>query len=65
MTGSPLSGGKVKLVNLTLLDTSIGASAQLPMFGILDLTFIPEPGTLLLLGSGIAGIAMIGRRRMK
>ena len=27
-------------------------------------TFIPEPGTLLL-GSGIAGLAIIGRKRMR
>jgi len=65
VTGSPLSGGKVKLVNLTVLNTNIAASALLPMFSVLDLTFIPEPGTLLLLGAGIAGLTMVGRRRMK
>jgi hypothetical protein len=65
VTGSPLSGGKVKLVNLTVLSTNIGASAMLPMFSVMDLTFIPEPGTLLLLGAGIAGLTMVGRRRMK
>jgi hypothetical protein len=32
--------------------------------GTLTLSFVPEPGTFLLLGSGIAGLAMLGRGRM-
>ncbi len=63
-TGSPLSGGSVKLVTTTQISTNIGASALLPMFAVLELTFIPEPGTLLLLASGVAGLAMVGRKRM-
>jgi len=35
----------------------------LPAFGILTLNFVPEPGTLVLLGSGIAGLVMFGRSR--
>jgi len=45
------------------VSTNIGASAVLPAFGILTLQFVPEPGTLILLGSGIAGLVAIGRRR--
>ena len=35
-------------------------------YAVLSLTFdnkIPEPGTLLFLGSGVAGLALLGRRR--
>jgi len=37
------------------------------VFGILTLNFlpIPEPGTLLLLGSGIAGLAVLGRKKQR
>jgi len=31
----------------------------------LDLTFVPEPGTMLLLVSGAIGLSIIGRRRMR
>jgi PEP-CTERM motif len=34
------------------------------VLGTLTLNFVPEPGTLLLLGSGVAGLAILGRRRM-
>ncbi len=65
MAGSPLSGGHVKLVAPTVLSTNLaGSSALLSSFAILELTFIPEPGTLLLLASGVAGLAMVGRKRM-
>ena len=64
VSGSPLAGGHIKLVTPVTISTNIGASAQLPMFGILELTFVPEPGTLLLLASGVAGLAMVGRKRM-
>ena len=45
------------------LSINIGASAVVPIFGILDVHFIPEPGTLLLLGSGIARLVLFGRTR--
>jgi len=62
-SGSPLSGGHVKLVTPTVLSTNIAASAVIPAFALLDLTFVPEPGTLILLASGVAGLAMVGRKR--
>ena len=33
------------------------------LFGILDLHFVPEPATILLLGSGISLLVLFGRSR--
>jgi hypothetical protein len=59
------NGGSIRLVTPIFVSTNISASAVVPVFGILDLTFVPEPGTLLLLGSGIAGLIMTGRKRAR
>ena len=62
-TGAPW--GNVTLVTPPFISTNIGASAILPAFGILNLHFVPEPGTLMLLGSGIAGLVAFGRSRVR
>ncbi len=40
-------------------------SEALTLFSTLTLHFVPEPGLLLLIGSGIVGIGLLGRSRMK
>jgi hypothetical protein len=55
--------GVVRLVTPIFVSTNIPASSVVPAFGILTLHFVPEPGTLVLLGSGIAGLVMFGRSR--
>jgi hypothetical protein len=55
--------GAVQLVTPIFVSTSIAGSEVVPGFGILALHFVPEPGTLVLLGSGIAGLLMFGRSR--
>jgi hypothetical protein len=60
-TGAP--SGNVTLVTPVFISTNIPASAVVPSFGFLNLHFVPEPGTLVLLGSGIAGLVAFGRSR--
>ena len=41
-----------------------GNGTQLAMFSTLTLHFIPEPGLLLLISSGVVGLGLLGRSRM-
>ncbi len=64
-TSSAAQGsGVVSLVSPVFISTSLDAFPVVPTFARFTIHFIPEPGTLLLVGSGIAGLAIIGRRRM-
>lgn len=57
-------GGVLQLVTATRVFTSLTAAfPELSQYGILELHFVPEPGTLLLLASGGLGLALLGRRR--
>jgi hypothetical protein len=42
-----------------------GNRTQVGLFSTLTLHFIPEPGLLLLIGSGAVGLGLVGRSRMK
>ena len=55
-------GGKITLVApITIKIPGTGADLRAG-YSILQITFIPEPGTLLLLGASVAGLVAIGRR---
>jgi len=56
-----MASGVVTLVTPIFVSTNIPASAVLPVFGILSMHFVPEPGTLVLLSSGIVGLVAFGR----
>ena len=42
-----------------------GNSEKIALFASIRVHFVPEPGLLLLIGSGVVGLAVIGRARMR
>lgn len=62
-SGTGVASGTISLVTPVFVSTNIGASAVVPVFAFLNMHFVPEPGTLVLLGSGIAGLVSYGRTR--
>ena len=71
----PLSGtsttgtvnGVVQLVTPSQVTTNLplGSNKLVSSGQTLFIRFIPEPGLLLLLGSGVAGLALLGRNRLR
>jgi len=57
---------QVTLVSPAYIDAgSLTGNPPLPGAGIMVLRYVPEPGTMLLLGSAVAGLLVVGRKRMK
>ena len=56
--------GMVQLITPNQIETNLpyGSNDKVTAAGSLIIHFIPEPGLLVLLGSGVAGLAILGRR---
>jgi hypothetical protein len=64
LSSAALPSGVIQLVTVSKTYTSLtGAFPELPLIGILQIHLVPEPGTLLLLASGVVGLTVFGRRR--
>jgi hypothetical protein len=60
---TPGGQGTIVLVTPIRILTNTGGG-PIAAFGLLTLTYVPEPGTLLLLGFGVAALAAAGQRRL-
>jgi hypothetical protein len=66
-TSTAQPSGVVQLVTPSQVRTnlSLGTNVKVSVLTELLIHFVPEPGLLLLLGSGVFGLALLGRRRRK
>jgi hypothetical protein len=62
-SSTAVTGGSVSLVTPVRVISDAGEA--LGVFVRLTLRFVPEPGRVLLLGSGISALAVVGRGRMR
>ena len=69
---TPATGGaspgvnQVTLISPVHIDAStLTSNPPTPGLGVMTLRYVPEPGTMLLLGSAVAGLLVVGRKRMK
>jgi hypothetical protein len=66
-TSTANPSGVLQLVTPAQVTTNLpfGSNAFVSSGTTIRYHFIPEPGLLLLIGSGVVGLALLGRQRMK
>jgi hypothetical protein len=61
-SSTAVQSGEIRLVTPVFVSTNQGPIAVVPVFATMTLHFVPEPGTVALLGGGIVLLAATGRR---
>lgn len=66
-TSTAQPSGVVQIVTPSQIRTNLsqGSNVKIGSITTLIVHFVPEPGMLLLLGSGVVGLALLGRNRMR
>lgn len=66
-TSTAQPSGVLQIVTPSQIRTnlSLGSNKKIGSITTLIVHFVPEPGMLLLLGSGVVGLALLGRNRMR
>ena len=59
------AGGQVTLVTPLFISTNIGASSVVPAFGILGISFAPEPGAIAAIGAAFLTLVAVGVSRRR
>jgi hypothetical protein len=60
------NSGVIQWVSPSRVVTTVDPPSQkLAVYGVIKLQFVPEPGMLLLLASGVGGLVLLGRSRMR
>jgi len=57
--------GVIQLVSPTRIVTEGLGFESMPLYGVVRVRFVPEPGWLSLIGAGCLGLLLMGRERMK
>lgn len=60
---TPGGAGSLALVAPTLVITNVSGFENVPLLSRLTLTYVPEPGTLLLVSAGVAALGFMHQRR--
>jgi hypothetical protein len=64
-TAQPSGVLQVVTPNQVRTNLALGSNVKVSILGELLIHFIPEPGALLLLGSAMIGLVLIGRSRIR